>query len=340
MPKRTETRPLIEEIEGREQDDRASLRAAWKRIQYDRGSRSVTDLHVREFCFYVFAKDRDGRGVQIKLEDIAKELECSYSTARKIVRRASVEFGLVAVTEERYATGSQSANRYSIDWPVVRSINAGLIEPVTRTAAPRRQPPAPTEQPPVLSEQGAVLREQHIKDSPRTIPRHLPTHSLQQPISDRAAYGGDPWAVVVSAFERLGMSDARGAVGLAQQRGLSPADVEALIAEYVQLTAADSRVTIGYLHRWISGKSRPPSANRPAAARPRNVSLTSATTRREVIRAKIVRAGQRAGASEEAIARRVQAAWAKMAEDEGRSEAAMQARRAELLQGFAAGSHL
>lgn len=340
MAKRTDTRPLIEHIEGREQDDRASLRAAWKRIQYDRGNRSVTDLHVREFCFYVFAKDGDGRGVQIKLEDIAKELECSYSTARKIVRRASMEFGLVAVTEERYATGSQSANRYSIDWPVVRSINAGLIEPVTRAAVPRRHPPVPTEQPHALSGQGAVPTEQHIKESPRTIPRHLPTHSQQPPATDRAADGGDPWGVVVSAFEELEMIDARGAVGLAQQRGLTPADVQSLIAEYVQLTAADSGVTIGYLHRWISGKSRPPSANRPAAARPRNVSLTSDTTRREMIRARIVRDGRRAGDSEDAIAARVRAAWAKMAEDTQGSDAAMQARRSELLRGFAVGSHL
>jgi AraC-like DNA-binding protein len=97
---------------------------------------------------------------------------------------------------------------------------------------------------------------------------------------DRAAHGGDPWEVVVSDLRKLEMGDARGAVRTAQQRGMAPETVTEWIARYVQLTAADSSITIGHLHRWLTGRSKPPWLVPPKVARMPSNSLMSESTRR------------------------------------------------------------
>jgi hypothetical protein len=321
-----EPTPLLEEIEGREQDDRAALRAAWKRIQYDRGRRLPTDLHVREFIFYVFATDRSGRGVQLSFADVAKELECKERTARHVVERAAVEYGLVEAKEQRYVTGGQSANRYSIDWPVVRSINAGRMETRRKVAVGADAETRPGDngcQPPVNGCQGGDNGCQPYKEQPRTIPRIKKTHSLANAQERSSApaeptAGPDPWKVVVSAFVGFGMSDtgARKAVTSAQSRELTPEDAGRLIEHWERLRAHRSDVTVGWLYRWMTGASNPPPARIGGAERARAVSLTSEATRREMIRSRIVLAGRRAGASESEIEARVCEALAALAERE------------------------
>jgi hypothetical protein len=136
-------RPLIEEIEGRDQDDRAALRAAWRRLQASRGRAGSTDLHVRELLFHVFARDRSGAnfgagqslGVQLSYSDLAAELETTPKTARSVVARAVDEFGLLLVREQRYVSGGQSANRYAIDWAAVRAVNNGTANATHATPA-------------------------------------------------------------------------------------------------------------------------------------------------------------------------------------------------------------
>lgn len=113
-------RPLIEEAEGKDQDQRSMLIAAFSAVLNSQHRRHLTDLHVRELLTYVLVSDRDGRGVQMSYYDVARVICCEYSTARAVVKRALEVFGLLDVIEDRYTRGGQAPNRYSIDWAGVR----------------------------------------------------------------------------------------------------------------------------------------------------------------------------------------------------------------------------
>ncbi len=115
--------PLIDIAEGQDQENRASLLAAFRRLVACRRRRELTDLHVRELLTYVLSTDRDGRGVQLSYDDIAQVLCCERSTARLVVSRAMDTYGLLAVIESRYARGGQAPNRYAIEWSAVRDAN-------------------------------------------------------------------------------------------------------------------------------------------------------------------------------------------------------------------------
>lgn len=77
------------------------------------------------------------------------------------------------------------------------------------------------------------------------------------------------WQVVVSVLELVGLSDIRGAITAAQRRKLTPTDVQQLVDRWRRLSrahhATDSQVppskraTVGWLYRWITGASSPPS---------------------------------------------------------------------------------
>jgi len=303
----TEARPLIEKLEGEDQDDRASLRAAWKRIQYGRRHRKVTDLHVREFVFHVFARDRDGRGVQMSYAEIAQELECSIKTARSAVERAWMEYGLIDITEQRFVAGGQAANRYSVNWWAVREINTSGI--CAKPAAPSGTPPVPTGQGPALSGHPPVPTGHPYKESPRTIPRTKPEIHSPPPVDPERSSGEspDPWEVVVSVLLDLGMVRAQEAVTAAKSRELTASQVDELIVHWERLQARQSHVTVAWLYRWLMGLSQPPAAKdgQEKPSHERNRSLTSETTRWNLIEARIVKAGRNAGASEERIRQRV-----------------------------------
>ena len=349
-------RPLIEEIEGRDQDDRAALRAAWRRIQAARGRAGSTDLHVRELLFHVFARDRSNGGpiggqslgVQLSYSDLAAELETTPKTARSVVARAVDEFGLLIVREQRYVSGGQSANRYAIDWAAVRAVNHGtanathatpahvtaaadlsdsvtpaepaslapsvtpapvlVCQPSSVTPAPESTlgPPALSGHPPVLSGHPPVLSGHPYKELPRIKPRITPP---PPPPTD-----GPEWPVVVSVLVSLGMSGdgAASAIAAAQRRDLTPADGLGLVDLFRRVRASGSPATPGWLYRWFTGQSQPPADPAAASAPPARVATTttSATTQRENLRARIVKAGRLAGVPEAAIDRRVQEALA------------------------------
>jgi hypothetical protein len=316
MTKRTESLPLIEEIEGREQDDRAALRSAWLRIQYSRSRRCPTDLHVRELIFHVFARDKSGIGVQLSHEEVAKELEVKERTARHIIDRAAIEFGLLEVKEQRYVTGGQSANRYSIDWPVVRSINAGLIEPnrvakntPKEAGAKLRNEIEPGDtgcQGPDTGCQGPDTGCHPYKDIPRILPRISPTTHCTKNEDAEQTRPVDEWQVVVSDLVGLGMVKAQDAITAARSRELSKSDVDELIKRWERLRARQRDVTVAWLYRWLMGLSCPPDERDTQPTR--RSSLASDTTRAELIRSRVVKEQRLYGASEEEISRKVREA--------------------------------
>lgn len=163
--------PLIDIAEGRDQDNRSSLLAAFRTVLASRRRRELADLHVRELLTYVLATDRDGRGVQLSYDDIANALCCERSTARLVVSRAYEVYGLLAVIESRYVRGGQAPNRYSIDWLAVRRVRN--VEQLSSTAHGRRdhlgmEPSSPTVC--SVAEGGTNVSPQAVEDNCSTHP--------------------------------------------------------------------------------------------------------------------------------------------------------------------------
>jgi len=333
--KRPQPRPLIETAEGRDQDDRASLWSAWRRLQSTRVAGS-TDLHVRELLFVVHALDRTGDGAELTHTDLAERLETTPATVRRVIRRAVDEFGLLRVRSQRYITGGTRANRYSIDWTAVRSTNLpsvtpadGITQDVTpasdRCVTPASDPPTVNDQltvrppvltahPPALTEHPPVLTEQAIEETTRPISSDPSRHS--PPPRDEATATAQPvgWVVVVSALVDLGMSvdGSQSAITAAQRRELTPGDVMSLVDRYRRDLATTSGIHVGWLHRWITGRSRPPEPPQPKPAPATSSGLLSAAQQRaqarERLRSRIIRAGREANAPEAVIDRRAQEA--------------------------------
>lgn len=319
---RPRPRPILEHCEGRDQDDRAALWVAWRRVRDVIGP-AATNLHVRELLFIIHALDRTGEGCQLTHAEIADRLETTTDTARRVIRRAE-STGLLVVRQQRYRSGGQTANRYSIDRQavlqlghatphrVVASVTPGTDHPdaITPAASPGgvpAHPPVPIAHPPVPI-------AHPIEEPSRPYSRHPSRHSLP-PRIEATAPATDPgaWVVVVSDLVSLGMSadGSSAAVTAAQTRGLTAADVATLVDRYRSTAAADPRVTVGWLHRWITGRSSPPE---PKTARPIAPStLSTAQARhlaRERLRARIMRSGREAGIAPEVIDRRIQEALA------------------------------
>lgn len=171
------TRPLVDLAEGRDQDDRSDLYLAFRRCA---SWRKVThsNLHVRELLMYVCACDRDGRGVQKSYSEIADRLELKDDqAARYVIARAAKDFRLLLITEARYERGGQTANRYSINWPLVRAIRDG-IEDGRPYQAPR-EPGVTESQAGVTESQAGVTQSHPYKEYSRTNTRtnnlHLKT---------------------------------------------------------------------------------------------------------------------------------------------------------------------
>jgi hypothetical protein len=212
------SRPLIEIIEGAEQDNRQALNAAFYSIVRRANRRDLYDLHVREFLYYICAVDKSGDGVSLSYADIADKFLLSHSAARRMVQRASRVFGLVAVTEDRYVRGGQSANRYSIDWQAVKAVNQGLHEPHfrSRPAAQSEQPPAQSEQPPAQSEQPYKEPDRLLpgfsKDSSSTSPEQAP----------QVREISTTWRAVEEELILLGVVKAADACKSARENGATP----------------------------------------------------------------------------------------------------------------------
>jgi hypothetical protein len=322
--------PLVAIAEGADQDDRSDLYLAFRRCSQWQKT-TPTNLHLRELLFWVCAVDRDRRGVQVSYDQIADKLElASGRAARGVVQRAE-EWGLLEVIEARYQRGGQSANRYRINWPLVRAIRDGIddgnpwqrkqaqqtkpAEIPTKTPAPV-QPTAPPKHEPAPHGPGDAQRhggdaqrhggdaQRHpFKECSRTTTRTKDIHSLTTNTPDTPA---SDWPVVVSEILDLGVSMASEAVDAARARGLSLSDVRGLVGEYRTRSSRGDPVSPGWLYRWLLGKSTPEQPAKPAGVR--GGGLTPEQVQAEAIRSRIVKAGRRAGADESEIARRCHAA--------------------------------
>jgi hypothetical protein len=191
--------------------------------------------------------------VEAQVVALAARIERRKTVSERCIRKwrstAEKKLGWLQVFETSHAYGGHQWNRWTIrmdQLPFQRRSEVIIPGGTGRNAVPVRAEPS-----------SALNREVILEKR---------THSLTPERSVQLT-AADPWDVVVSALAGLGMCDAIGAVGLAQQRGLTHEVVSTFIARYVQLTAACPDANVGWLHRWISGKSRPPEATVSAVKR-------------------------------------------------------------------------
>jgi hypothetical protein len=103
---------------------------------------------------------------------------------------------------------------------------------------------------------------------------------------------------------------ARGAVAKAESRGLTHARIGELVEQYREASARDTRMTAGWLYRWLTGQSSPPKpytdavAPKPTHSGGRGDGLSRAQSAAEQLRFKIIRQAKAAGASEDEVRQR------------------------------------
>ncbi len=147
--------------------------------------RGAADCQLSVFVQWVFnatAGGADGELIR-SYQDLAARpwgLCCSASKARSTVGRAR-QLGLVRLAENRYTSGGQRANGYSIDWDGVRR-RLGF-EPHPRSDEVRSKPQPEEVRPGALTEQGGVSTRHPYKEH-----SHLASSlQLPEPVPEAAA---------------------------------------------------------------------------------------------------------------------------------------------------------
>lgn len=269
--------------------------------------------------------------VKAQVIAIAARVSRRATVADRTVRnwRADAEaLGVLHVDITSHKFGRRNWNTYTIDVAAIRAWVSGLVTPKP-TPAPSL---AATYSPPVEAGNGrkwpetvAAPRAEMVaapgaemvaaplngKTNSKTPPPLSPTPSADQPSSEPHTDRDPPcdaWEVVVSELILLGMSldGARGAVSAAQQRGLTHTDVGQLTERYRELSGRDAHVTVGWLHRWLTGRSRPPAraspVPRPDRSHQRGDALSRSAITAEAKRVQILRSARRRGLPEPEIA--------------------------------------
>lgn len=118
------------------------------------------------------------------------------------------------------------------------------------------------------------------------------------------------WSELHQDLTELRMSDegARQAVTAARGRGMTVVGARDYVRRYHELRARDRRVNAGWLHRWLTGRSDPPTqdgaqngSQTPPASRQRGDARTADESVRERLRYQIIRDGRSRGLSEDVI---------------------------------------
>lgn len=339
-------KPIIEYCEGKDQDDRAALLAAFYRLVGTHARREVSDLHVRELLTYVLHCDRDGRGMPLSYDDVGDQLCCERSTARRVVDRAEQVYGLLERIEDRYSRGGQAPNRYRVDWQRVRAVNRGELG----TSAPRPdadtrhdldsaasvamggRPAATTAHPGATRAQAAATREHPGATRAQPYKEYTLCETLSSSLTTTDAVGvvreqaggvvvsedrdfskeEQAWRSYAAELTALHMSPqgAQVAIDAARAAGMSHGRAIELLALYHRLRSRDRRVNAGWLNRWLRGLSQPPDSDAPQRTQlgQRGDAMPRERIRGLVGSGEIIRSGRRRGLSDEEILAELRAA--------------------------------
>lgn len=260
----------------------------------------------------------DEFSVDAQVIAIAARIERRKTACEKTVRNWTADAKLLGLLSVEYASqqyGGSRWNSYTVHFDRVLNLISGRLEPpieATKGAGNGRQRPVTVTDPGAVTVTDPSIVFSNVSRNHSPPLRTAPAQSSE---STKPACSPD-WtdqrkAVVVSDLISFGMSKdgACGAVAAAIARELTHAQVYELVERYRTAHLADTHMTVGWLHRWLSGRSRPSEnasdrAEGYAHAQTRGDALTRQQVAFETLRAGIVRKGRAAGASEEAIAQR------------------------------------
>ncbi|MEM9827484.1 MAG: helix-turn-helix domain-containing protein [Planctomycetota bacterium] len=151
---------------------------------------------------------------------------------------------------------------------------------------------------------GMVPYETPITTKEKTTNHQPPTSTAvdTRDVAQAAAVDAHGWEGVGDVLNQVGLGDVAGAIAAAKRRRMAPADVLDLAERYRRLAADDDSASPGRLHRWISGRLRPPEAisergGRPVAGNSSGTVPTAEASRlrAEGIRSRVVKQARRSG---------------------------------------------
>lgn len=182
------------------------------------------------FLLYVHDVSRDTE-LRRTYHEIAERINCARRTAIRLVQRC-VDSGILIAVVDRYRSGGQRENAYSIDWDAVRQWVFGTVTPPTRSGV------------------SGVTRGCHFVTGEchgdtgecQTVTPYKEIDPLIDPPIDppppqkRRGGGGfsysEDWGAIKARLESLGMLDSVGAIKAARESQLATSDVIAIIDEW------------------------------------------------------------------------------------------------------------
>lgn len=245
---------------------------------------------------------------------------------RKLQRAIAVLRDLDILITERKAIGRGrvTVNHHRINWEQVRRMIDDQHQPDSSVAliddkTSDQSDSTGTINPTVLTDQPdstdvinpTVLTLTLYRKKKENELKESTYHSLATAVEDKPQ---DLEEVVVSALVDMGMSPdgSRMSVRAAIRRGLDKPAMDAHIALYRQLDASphrDPKMHIGWLSRWLDGKSKPPEQKALVPDYEQQSRTASKEfVQRETLRRQIVQAGRKAKAPEELIQQRLREA--------------------------------
>lgn len=259
--------PLLEFAEGQRQQERNDLIAAVTIKSRINRRHSPTDLHVRELLTFV---DRKGErtngievGVDLSYDAIATLLLCEPRTARHVVDRAVIEFGLL-VSGDTYRYNRQGPNNYRIDRDAVRRAitiprvnEAPPVRGDTQCHPPDTQcHPHDTECHPTPYNNSLLVS---LKEETTTTKPFALVH-VERPRNKPASWShshSPEWQVVVVSLLENGVSLIDRAIDGAKALGFTVQRCMELLDQFRELP--ESKREPGVLYRWFTMARSAPS---------------------------------------------------------------------------------
>lgn len=201
-------------------EDRASLVRAIR----------AAGLRAAEETWLLYVHDVSGdRELRRTYNEIAARLNCSRRTSIRLVQRC-IDAGILRVVDDKYRSGGQRENVYSIDWDGVRgwSFNSAASTPlpVLRGVTPQCQ-----------SVTGGC---QSVTPQCQSVTPYKEIDPLMDPLKEppppKKPDGGggfsEEWGEIRTRLRSHGLADFPGAIRAAQDDGLAPSAVGELIDQW------------------------------------------------------------------------------------------------------------
>ena len=255
---------LLEYCDGQRQQERNDLIAAVTILSRRNKRHSPTDLHVRELLTFVDRKSDKVNGVEVGVDlsydAIATLLLCEHRTARYVVDRAVMEFGLL-VPGDTFRYNAQGPNNYRINRDAVRrTVTVPTIQrvetPPIRGDTECHPPDTECHPTPLNNSLLVSLKEETTTTKPFELVR------VERPRAKQSSsIHGPEWKVVVVSLFENGVLMVDRAIDGAKALGLNPQRCMELLDQFQELP--DAKREPGVLYRWLTMARSAPTKSPP-----------------------------------------------------------------------------